>query len=156
MIVSDADFLSAFSKIDKVDLIFSVFKTTEIVITRAVYDELKESPVFDILMPYFTAPKNKIIVKEVSAEDIPRNLGEGERQSITLAKDQRAKLLMDDRKAGKIAENKGIQVIDIPAFLFFCKEKNILNIMQIKAIISDLKTKDFYELQKDIEKELIS
>ena len=123
MIVSDADFLSAFSKIDRIDLIFKVFKTKEITITKAVYDELKESPVFDKLLHYFSAKENNIEVKEASIKDIPVSLGEGERASISLAKDKKAKLLMDDRDAGEYAESKGVDVIDIPAFLFHCKER---------------------------------
>jgi len=58
LIVSDTDFLSSFAKINEVNLIFKVFKTKEIVITEAVYDELKESPVFDLLLPYFSSKEN--------------------------------------------------------------------------------------------------
>jgi len=155
MIVSDADFLSAFSKIDRIDLIFKVFKTKEITITKAVYDELKESPVFDKLLPYFSAKESKIIIKKVSAKDVPENLGTGERESITLAKDKKAKLLMDDRDAEEYAESKGVDVIDIPAFLFHCKESNILPVSEIKSIINNLKDKDHYEFEAKVKEELL-
>lgn len=155
MIVSDTDFLSSFAKIEKLKLVFRVFKTKEIAITEAVYNELKESHVFDSVLPYFSAKENKIIIKKVSAKDVPENLGTGERESITLAKDKKAKLLMDDRDAGEYAESKGIDVIDIPAFLFHCKEKKILSVSEIKDIVNDLKDKDYYEFEEKVKEELL-
>ena len=155
MIVSDTDFLSSFAKIDELKLVFRVFKTKEIVITESVYNELKEAPVFDLLLTYFSAKENKIIIKKVSAKDVPESLGEGERASISLAKDKKAKLLMDDRNAGEYAESKGLDVIDIPAFLFHCKEKNILSVSEIKSIINNLKYKDHYEFEAKVKEELL-
>ena len=156
MIVADTDFLSSFVKIDELSLVFKVFKTKEIVITEAVYNELKEYPSFNLLLPYFSAKENKIIVKKVSAKDFPEHLGNGERESINLAKETKAKLLMNDRVAGKYAEKIGVKVVDIPSFLFYCKEKKILITSQLKIIISKLKAKDFYEFKKEVEKSLIS
>ena len=155
MIVSDTDFLSSFAKIDELKLVFRVFKTKEIVITEAVYNELKEAPVFDLLLTYFSAKENKIIIKKVSARDVPENLGTGERESITLAKDKKAKLLMDDRDAGEYAESKGVDVIDIPAFLFHCKKSNTLSVSEIKSIINNLKDKDHYEFEAKVKEELL-
>ena len=63
---------------------------------------------------------------------------------------------MDDRKAGRYAESIGVIVIDTPAFLFYCKEKKILTIAQIKKIISQLREKDYYEFNEDIKDELLS
>jgi len=155
LIVSDTDFLSSFAKIDELKLVFRVLKTKEIVITEAVYNEIKKSPVLDILLPYFSAKENKIIIKKISAKDVPENLGTGERESISLAKDKKAKLLMDDRDAGEYAESKGVDVIDIPAFLFHCKEKNILSVSEIKSIINNLKDKDHYEFEAKVKVELL-
>ncbi len=156
MIVSDTDFLSSFAKIEELNLVFKVFKTKEIMITKAVNNELKDSPIFDFLVPYFSAKENKIVVKKASAKDVPESLGIGERESISLAKESEAKLLMNDKVAGKYAEKVGIKVIDIPAFLFYCKEKKILDTSQLKTLISKLKAKDFYEFEKEVEKALIS
>ena len=156
MIVADTDFLSSFVKINELKLVFRVLKTKEIAITKAVYNELKESPMFDLLLPYFSAKENKIVVKKVSAKDAPENLGLGERESIALAKENKAKLLMNDKIAGKYAEIMDVKVVDIPSFLFYCKEKKILNTYQLKTLISKLKANDFYEFKKEVEKALTS
>lgn len=156
MLVSDTDFLSSFAKIDELQLLFAVFQTKEIVITEAVYDELKASPVFDQLLPYFSAQEKKITVKKVSAKDTPDSLGLGERESILLAKEHNAKLLMSDRVAGHYAEKTGVTVIDIPSFLFYCKGKKILSLSQLNTLIAKLKTKDFYQFGEEVEKELLA
>lgn len=154
MIVSDTDFLSALAKIDKIDLIFSALKTNEIMITEAVYEEIKQALVFDKLLPYLSSKKIKVV--SVSTKDMPANLGNGEKESISFAKDKKSKLLMDDRKAGRYAENKDVSVIDIPSFLFYCKQNGILSASEIKNVISKLKEKDFYEFEKGIVDELVS
>lgn len=154
MIISDTDFLSSFAKIGELKLIFIMFKTKEIIITESVYNEIKESSIFDLLLPYLSSKENKIIVKKVSAKDFPEYLGAGEKESIALAKENKAKLLMNDKIAGKYAEKIGIKVVDIPSFLFYCKEKKLLNISQLKNIITNLKAKDFYEFEKEVEKAL--
>ena len=156
LIVSDTDFLSSFAKIGELSLIFKVFKTNEIMITKAVYNELKESLVFDILLPYFSAKEKKITVKEISAKDFPEHLGYGEKESIALAKENKTELLMNDRVASKYAEKKGVKVIDVPSFLFYCKEKKILDTSQLETLISKLKAKDFYKFEEEVEKALIS
>lgn len=154
MIVSDTDFLSSLAKIDELNLVFRVFKTKEIIITQAVYNELKEALIFDLLLPYFSAKDKKIIVKNIPTKDFPEHLGVGEKESIALAKENKAKLLMNDKVAGEYAEKIGVNVIDIPSFLFYCKKKKILNTSQLKTMISKLKAKDFYEFEKGLEKAL--
>ena len=156
LIVSDTDFLSSFAKIEELNLVFRVFKTKEIVIAESVYNELKESSVFDLLLPYFLAKENKIVVKKAFAKDVPESLGAGERESISLAKESKAKLLINDKVAGKYAKKVGVKVIDIPAFLFYCKEKKILDTSQLKTLILKLKAKDFYRFEEEIEKILVS
>ena len=154
MIVSDTDFLSSFIKIGKLDLVFNVFKTKEITITNAVYDELKKSPIFVMIQPYILS--NKIKVESILTDESNENFGKGETESILLAKNKKAKLLMDDREAGRLAEGQGITVVDIPSFLFYCKENKILSSYDLNEIISQLKEKDYYEFEKEIKDELIS
>ena len=62
---------------------------------------------------------------------------------------------MDDRDAGEYAESKGVEVIDIPAFLFHCKESNTLSVSEIKSIINNLKDKDHYEFEAKVKEELL-
>ena len=62
---------------------------------------------------------------------------------------------MDDTEAGIYAESKGVDVIDIPAFLFYCKEKKKLSASEIKDIINSLNDKDFYEFETKVKEELL-
>ena len=61
------------------------------------------------------------------------------------------KILIDDKSAREFAKNNNIKVISIPAFLIYCKNKNIISLNKIKQIIKDLKEKDYYEFTKEIE-----
>ena len=154
LIISDTDFLSSFAKIKKIELIFKVFRTNSLSITQAVYEELKQCPVFEELLPYFA--DKRIENKKTSDNSVPTHFGKGEKESISLAKETKSKLLMDDRKAAKYAESIGVIVIDTPAFLFYCKEKKILSVAEIKKIITQLREKDYYEFNEEVKKELIS
>ncbi|HLC62899.1 MAG TPA: hypothetical protein VJJ21_01125 [Candidatus Nanoarchaeia archaeon] len=156
LIVSDTDFLSSFAKIGELNLLFKVLKTNEIVIPDAVYNELKKSIVFDSLLPFFSDKDRKIIVKKIVACNFPDYLGAGEKEAITLAQKMNIRLLMNDKVAGLYAEKLGVNVVDIPSFLFYCKEKKFLDISQLKNLIAKLKAKDFYELEREIEIGLIS
>ena len=62
---------------------------------------------------------------------------------------------MNDRKAAKYAENRGITVIDIPIFLFYCKTSNNLSNKELAQIIKDLKAKDYYEFSSEVKEKLL-
>jgi predicted nucleic acid-binding protein len=115
LIVSDTDFLSAFAKIRRINLILDIFKEDHIIIPEAVYHELKQAPVFDMMISHISKKLVRVMkTKSLNADGI---LGKGERQAIYLSIKNRCKLLMDDRVAGCYAEKKGVKVVDIPSFL---------------------------------------
>jgi len=63
---------------------------------------------------------------------------------------------MDDRKAGKIAMENNVKVVNIPGFLLSLKRSNYLSQNQLNKIIDDLKEKDCYSFTKSDEKKLRS
>ena len=76
MIISDTDFISSFAKIGKVVLIFDALKVKGIIITQDVYNELKEVPVFEKLLPYFSGnKKNRITIQNAPTENMSENYG---------------------------------------------------------------------------------
>ncbi len=154
MIIADADFLSAFLKIDQLNLVFTALETKEIVVTEAVLDELKQAPVYEKLLRALSSENEKIVVKKVKAVR-SENLGRGELESITLAKNTSSLLLMDDRKAAKFAEGEGVTVMDVPIFLLHCKTGNFVSSAKIKEIIGQLKEKDYYEFSEEVKETLI-
>ena len=143
-IITDTDFLSAFLKIDKLPVIFTVFDVKSVIITNAVLDELKCVSLFDSLEEYINSRVNTVLVKK--AREVPsfKKFGKGELESIEFAKNKNFLLLMDDRDAAKYAESQGVAVMDIPTFLFYSKIHNKLSKEEVEKIVSDLELVDNY------------
>ncbi len=153
MIIADTNFLSSFFKINQIDLIFLVFGEKEIVIPPAVLNEIKSAPFYEGFLEML---KTKQISTRDAGEILESNLfGKGELKCIFLAEKYRAILLTDDKMAGKLAESRGVVVVDIVTFLFYCKMKKILLAKEIKEIIDELKDKDYYQFNEEIRDKLL-
>lgn len=152
MIIADSDFLSVFLKIEKLSLIFTALEIKELIITGAVLQEIKPAPVYDLFLE--ASKKHKIIVMG-SKEKETLDFGLGELESIALAKETNSILLMDDRRAARFAELKGITVMNIPVFLLHCKMNGVLSTEELRGIIKDMKEKDHYQFNPEIEGKLL-
>jgi len=154
-VVIDTDFLSSFFKIGKLNLVFKAFNVKEIFITKAVLQELEESNFYDEFLELLNLKENNIIVKKIERIESSKDFGEGELESISLAKRTDSVLLMDDRDAGEFAKDKEVTVVNIPEFLIDCKERNIIFKEEIEQIIQDLKEKDYYEFTEEVKNLLL-
>lgn len=154
MIVADADFLSAFLKIDRLGLVFKALNTKEIVIAGAVLHDIEQAPVYSKLLDALQSKDQKVIVKKVTSLK-SESFGRGELESITLTQKYHGLLLMNDRKAAKYAESRGITVMDIPIFLLHCKTNNYISNKELTQIIKDLKEKDYYEFSTEVKERLL-
>ena len=154
MIIADTDFLSAFLKIGRLGLVFKALETKEIIIAGAVFHEVEQAPVYSKLLDALQSKDQKIIVKKVTASD-SEDFGRGEIESISLAEKFNGLLLMNDRKAAKYAESRGITVMDIPIFLLHCRTNNYLSNKDLTQIIKDLKEKDYYEFSAEVKEKLL-
>ncbi len=169
MVIIDTDFVSSFFKIGKLELILTALGIEYLIIPSTVYEELKDAIFFDRISPHFIFRKNDIdkvrfiLITEVNLNEIQeyldqekmKFLGRGELGCFILAKKISDKILIDDNHARKIAGDQRLKVISIPAFLSYCKSKNILSKSEIKQIINDLKEKDHYLFNQEIERKLL-
>lgn len=117
MIVVDTGFISSFLKIERVICIQEFFGFDEIVITQQVYDELKMCDVFNELINVIQDSKIKIRIKNLEEEDETEfkellqkypAIGKGELSITAIGKTKNAIVLIEDRKAEKIAEYEGV------------------------------------------------
>ena len=60
MIIADTDFLCSFLKIGRLELIFKVLETKEIVIAEAVFQEVQQAPVYSKLFDALQSKEQKI------------------------------------------------------------------------------------------------
>lgn len=150
MIVLDTDFLSSFLKIDKLELVNDFFGG-KLYIPIAVLREISQTDLIEKLNQ-----KDYVKVRSVRKIEVKGDidtLGKGELECITLASKEDL-LLMDDKKAGKIAEENNISVVNIPGFLLSLKKSKHLTQNELNSIIHDLKEKDHHSLPQQDEERL--
>lgn len=153
MIIADTSFLSSFFKINRIKLIFLAFNVKEIIIPPAVLKEISSAPFHKEFLEMLET--EQISLREVG--EIPESnlFGRGELEGIFLAEKYHGVFLTDDRAAGKLAESRGIVVVDIITFLFYCKIKKLLSTKEIKEIIGELKDKDYYQFNENVKEQLL-
>lgn len=150
MIILDTDFLSSFLKIDKLDLVKDFFGEDFLYIPLSVLKEISQTELISNLIE-----KKYIIVKSTKRLNVKgfEALGNGEIECISLSSEKDL-VLMDDKKAGEIAIENGVKVVNILGFLLAMKKSNYISQGQLNKIIDDLKEKDHYSFAKEDEEKL--
>jgi predicted nucleic acid-binding protein len=157
-ILLDTDFLSSFLKIDRCDLIRSLYQVEEAFISAAVHRELAPT---DLLTRLLSIPWIHVWPEEPTPDESsppePGALGSGEQACILLARSiPDAILLMSGNTARRFAQAQGIEVINIPAFLLACKMVGLVDSEEMAQIVEELKVKDFFEFKGEIRNQLLA
>lgn len=143
--VIDADVLSMFAKIKRLELLPKVFGKSAILICPAVLSDLEHSKsqlVRDVaaskLFDHITLSKQEsALVKKIYSR---KNLGIGETECIAVCKTRNAILVTNDRKVIELAEELGINVVDLETIVYSLKD--LIDRNQLKQIIADIGSKD--------------
>ncbi|WP_373494137.1 DUF3368 domain-containing protein [Aquiflexum sp.] len=125
LVIADAGPIFSLAIIDKFELLNQLFD--EIKISKAVWEEitLDKSTEFYNKIELFFKPK----VTEIKGfNDLTFVMDYGESESVILYKELKANfLLIDDKKARKIAENFDIKCIGTLGILSVAKDKGLIN-----------------------------
>ena len=148
VVILDSDFLSAFLKIEQMPLIRDLYQVEKVTVPPAVYREIALTNLLTRLTEFdwiqVIAPSTDQIEKLTTDESF-RALGAGEQEAIALAIERApAVLLGNDNQARRVAARLGVDVINIPALLFACKQANLVNHQTLLTLINDLRVKDFF------------
>jgi len=153
-VILDADFLSSFLKIGRLELVREFYSVQAVHIPPAVYREIAQTELLTQLVKATwiqVAVLDAVVLSNLSNDDEFSGLGAGERESIALALGQsHAVLMMSDNKARRVAARLGAVVINIPAFLLACKRTSLLDQEALRGIVQDLRDRDYYEFHQDI------
>ena len=163
MAILDTDFLSSFFKIGKLKLVLKALNVKHVVVPSTVYEELKEAKFFNEISSVFAFNEKElnddrfILVKTVDLMEWKENftkeetitLGNGELGCFILAENSSDTILIDDQRARVVAKGKGLKVVSIPAFLLFCKRRNVVSFDEIRKIVEELKEMDYYEFSEE-------
>lgn len=146
--ISNASPLIVFGKLNKLDLLISLFKNLEI--TESVYKETVENgiklnkPEAFIIKKYIE--KKIILIKKLNKESNKKSyflretyydIDVGEADTIALAlKSKEKELLIDEKLARKVAELHGFFPIGSLGIILLAYKKNILNENESKKIVN--------------------
>jgi uncharacterized protein len=139
--ISNATPLICLAKIKQLELLKKVFGT--VTIPQAVKDEvfLKEKPGYAALQEAFT---KKWIKGEVVTQCLHIGLGKGEREAITLARERKEPILLDDAAAIRAAETFNIEVIRTTGVLFLAVKKKIISRKETRMYLQQLVENGYY------------
>jgi predicted nucleic acid-binding protein len=156
-IVLDADFLSAFLKIDQLSLVRDFYGASILRVPPAVYREVSmTSLVARLASTPWVQVEIPTTLDWTVFQDF-RSLGRGEQEAILLARRyDDSLLLMNDLKAQRIAQRLEVSTVDIPAFLLSCKLSGHTGRDEIQGLITALQEKDRYGFRKDVLERLLS
>lgn len=143
LVIADSGPIFSLAIIDKLDILNELFD--DIKIPLAVWKEItnnESKSVYQIIFNFF---KDKI-VQIIGINDLSFIMDKGESESIILYKELHADfLLIDDKKARKIAETLNVKCIGILGILATAKDKGIIE--ELKPIFeSFLLNKRYYSI----------
>jgi predicted nucleic acid-binding protein len=137
IVVSDAGPLHYLIKIGKADLLRIFFG--EVLIPRSVCEELGHINAPLEVRAWFESAPAWVMIAEVSLSGRQLPLGKGESEAIRLAQDRKADLiLLDDKKARRIAEEHGLTVTGTLGILLVAHRRGLVDMPDaIRKLVGD-------------------
>lgn len=128
MIVADSSTLIALGKLGRLDLLIKCFD--RIIIPKAVYDEvlLKDGSVEAVALKKAVEEKQVIVeTVKISPMLASQNIGQGEKEAISVAAKHKALLLVDDETAKAYASAAGVESHGTFFAIYLSCAKKLLN-----------------------------
>lgn len=146
-VVIDTDILSAFCKIDKLELLGRLFHNSRILISPSVHKEIKIAATNGKLdyrpLPTFsrvtlTRPERKM------ARDmwVKKRLGLGDCECLAIAYERKCALLTNDRQTQSAAESLSVDYMSLPLMLRELYVTGISSRDQIRDLVGQIERKD--------------
>ncbi len=146
-IVCDSSTIIALERINHLWLLGTLAE--EILIPPAVNKEIKTKKVINLPECFrIKEAKNKLYIRQHK-----KNLHIGEVEAVALAREVKADfVILDDKKARRLAEKEGLKVSGLLALLILAKEKGIIK--RVKPIVDELQSHGFF-VRKDLYIEIL-
>ncbi len=155
VIISDTGPLIALAKIDKLYILKNLFD--EIVIPKEVYKELRLNYKYKETNSLKLAIKDgwikNVVSKNKPSVTILNTLDLGEAEAITLAKELKYPLLIDEKKGRNVALKENVKIIGTVGILIIAKKKGLIK--NIKQLMNEMQ-KSGYRISKILYKKALS
>ncbi|TGK64922.1 DUF3368 domain-containing protein [Leptospira kanakyensis] len=152
IIIADSSPLISLAIINKLHLLNKIFQ--EIIVPFSVYEEIAQTDKkFSIILQEWTKPFIKKCNNIEAFKAYRLSLGKGESEAIVLSKEfKNSILLLDDKKARKVAKLENQKVIGTIGILISAKDKGLIS--EIKSSLMLLEEHDIHLSKALIEKAL--
>lgn len=157
----DADILSMFAKVAKIELLEEILGRDNVAITPGVLGEVTLPLRFGYSFP--EAIIQHVTVVSLLPEDIEEllglqskypSLGRGELESIAVCKTKGYTFASNDRIAKASAEKEGVKTLSLQALLRAMWEKRGRSKEEVKQILEAIKISDKLEIPSEVENEI--
>lgn len=161
-VVLDADFLSSFLKIDRLELVREYFQVETLHLPMAVFREVSVTRLLPRLtrIPWLESHEVRSeMLGAATAKGEPGfvELGRGEMEAIALSLHlEPAILLTNDRQAQRSAHAMGISTVNVPAFLLMYKSLGEGAASQVPSLVKALEEKDHFGFPKELRSLLVA
>ena len=144
--ISNATALICLSKINKLDILKKVYSA--VIIPPAVKNEalLEEKYGYSSIKSAIESGWVKVVEPK---KIIALGLGAGENQAISLAKERKDKIILDDALAVKAANAFDIPIVRTTSVIFTALNKKIINKKQALSLLNRLIENGYYISTKD-------
>ena len=144
--ISNATALICLSKINKLDILKNVYSA--VIIPPAVKNEvlLEEKEGYSSIKNAIESGWVKVVEPK---KIIALGLGAGENQAISLAKERKDKIILDDALAVKAANAFDIPTVRTTSIIFTALNKKIINKKQALSLLNRLIENGYYISTKD-------
>ena len=156
-IILDTDMVSAFAKINRLELLKKLFSKHHIVITPEIYEELTISLEYGYTFPLDIFRYFKVLPpSEEEREEYQRlliekrALGKGELEAINICKHRKYSFSSMDVAALKFAEENGVETLELHSILRSLWESGLQSKDETKWIVKEIEIKDNTTI-KDVE-----
>jgi predicted nucleic acid-binding protein len=149
IVVMDCDLISSFAKINRIDLLETLFPDAQLAITASVYNELLKTKEygFDFLdkiiqsnVGLINMQKEERSVFEDFLQDYRIHLGEAE--GIAIAKCRDGVFMTNDSRAVRFCEEKGVKVLNLKDVLRKIAVDGIVDKGEMLKLIRGIENKD--------------
>ncbi|MDI6791999.1 MAG: hypothetical protein QME81_03910 [bacterium] len=151
MIIIDTNILSTLAKIEKIGLLFEVFKSEEIAIVPAVHEELRNG----LKRGYFLLSeimnlvnRRKIKLLPLTEEEmllksaLPSSFDEGERECVAVCKIRKFSLLTNEKSVKNFCNREEINYMDLPDLLRTLWQSELLLKDEVGELVEEIEAKD--------------
>ena len=155
-IIFDADILSTFAKVDAIHYLEKLFTNDRLLVTPAVYTELKVPKEYGYDYPDQIFNSDRFELVQINGEEINefkskllevKSVHSGELEAIIIAKNRGFMFSSNDTKALKYAVSQGVSVLHFHSILRALWKFGVLTQKEVRELIGIMEIKDNMEVR---------